>query len=198
MEAKLVMKEKCRQRFQPVVDEINRLLLNNEEPIIVAIDGMCASGKTTLAYYLGEIFECNLFHMDDFFLQQHQRTEERMKEIGGNVDYERFKEEVIEPLTKRQNIVYRPYRCDVGEIQGETKIKFKKLNIIEGSYSLHPYFGDIYDLKVFMRISNDKQVERIRKRNGDKMLEQFVNEWIPKENEYFQKYHIENADIVVK
>ena len=39
-------------------------------PFIVAIDGMSASGKTTLGKQLHEHFpDSNLFHMDDFFLR---------------------------------------------------------------------------------------------------------------------------------
>ena len=32
--------------------------------------------------------------MDDFYLQEYQRTQERYNEPGGNVDRERFKKEV--------------------------------------------------------------------------------------------------------
>lgn len=35
-----------------------------------------------------------LSHMDDFYLQGRQRTYERLNEVGGNVDYERFAKEV--------------------------------------------------------------------------------------------------------
>ena len=66
--------------------------------VMVAIDGKCTSGKTTLASKLAEIYDCNVFHMDDFFLRPEQRTSERFAEIGGNVDYERFQEEVLFPL----------------------------------------------------------------------------------------------------
>ena len=46
-------------------------------------------------------FDCNLFHMDDFFLRMEQRTPDRMKETGGNVDYERFYETVSQKGSKR-------------------------------------------------------------------------------------------------
>ena len=44
-------------------------LLTQKETVIVAIDGKCTSGKTTLASKLAEIYDCNVFHMDDFFLR---------------------------------------------------------------------------------------------------------------------------------
>ena len=70
-------------------------LLAKKNMVIVAIDGKCTSGKTTLASKLAEIYDCNVFHMDDFFLRPEQRIPERLAEVGGNVDYERFQEEVI-------------------------------------------------------------------------------------------------------
>jgi len=197
MNTKLTMKESCRQRFAPVVEEMKKLLAKTDEPVLIAIDGNAASGKTTLGFYLQEVFDCNLFHVDDFFLQDEQRTEERLKEVGGNVDYERFKQEVIEPLQQRKDVIYRPFSCKTRTIQEAVEIPFRRVNVIEGSYSQHPYFGDVYQLKVFMEISKEVQIERIRQRNGEGMLKRFVEEWIPKENAYFEKFDIREKSMVI-
>ena len=77
-------------------------LLTQKDMVVVAIDGKCTSGKTTLASKLVQIYDCNVFHMDDFFLRPEQRTPERFAEVGGNVDYERFQEEVLLPLKSRK------------------------------------------------------------------------------------------------
>lgn len=194
---KLVISETCKEKYKTVINAIEQLLLSKEEIILIGIDGMCASGKTTLAYYLSDIFECNLFHMDDFFLQMHHRTPERLKEIGGNVDYERFKEEVLDALLEKKTVIYRPYNCSEQKIMNEWEIPFKRLNIIEGSYCIHPYFGNVYNQKVFIGLPKNIQVERIINRNGLEMLDRFVNEWIPKENAYFDKFAISNNCIVI-
>lgn len=204
MEQKLIMTKMCQNRFAPVVSRIEELLETDAECIIAVIDGMSASGKSTLGFYLKELFDCNLFHMDDFFLQDYQRTEERLREIGGNVDYERFREEVLLPLLNRNRVQYRPFSCKTGQIGEGAEIPFRRLNIVEGSYSMHPYFETVYNskavcmLKVFTEISEELQAERIRKRNGELMLERFVSEWIPKENAYFKKLAIkEQGEMVV-
>ena len=104
------LKEHCRERFEPAVQAIRNLLEEKKTsnmPILVAIDGRCGSGKTTLGNYLAQVFDCNLFRMDDFFPRMEQRTPERMKEIGGNVDYERFKETVLEPVQKKESVRYQ-------------------------------------------------------------------------------------------
>ncbi|MEG2389188.1 MAG: shikimate kinase, partial [Clostridia bacterium] len=45
---------------------------------LIAIDGMCGSGKSTLGQRLAEALGGNLLHMDDFFLTAAQRTPERL------------------------------------------------------------------------------------------------------------------------
>ncbi len=195
----LNLKSSCIRRFEPVVREIRKLeKKTDKEQIQIAIDGKCASGKSTLGLYLKNKWDANLFHMDDFFLQKHQRTEERLAEVGGNVDYERFKEDVLIPLLRGEEIAYQRFDCGSLELQSVNKIKPKRINIIEGSYSQHPYFGDVYDLKVFMEIDSDSQLANIRKRNGEQSLPMFVERWIPKELDYFEKFGIkEKSNLVV-
>lgn len=188
-----------RKRFEPVVAEIRRLMEEKEEErFIVAIDGKCGSGKTILGTYLQQIFDCNLFHMDDFFLQNHQRTDERLAEAGGNVDYERFRSEVLEPLLAGRTVKYRTFNCMTRVIDGEYDISPKKLNIIEGSYSQHPYFNHPYDLCVFLDIDERTQSENIRKRNGAEKLELFREKWIPMENRYFDTFNIKEKSMVIE
>ena len=98
-----------------LTEKINKLI-KEKSCVVVGIDGSCTSGKSTLAGWLAERYDCNVFHMDDFFLRQEQRTEERFAEPGGNVDRERFAEEVLLPLVAWKNnefkdFEYRPYIC---------------------------------------------------------------------------------------
>lgn len=179
-----------------VFRDIDRLLsVDGTKPILVAIDGKSGSGKSTLGELIREVYDCSLFHMDDFFLQPHQRTEERFAEIGGNVDYERFYDQVLTPVLAGKNFSYRRYDCCTGKLAETIDVTASRLNIIEGVYSQHPYFGEIYDLKYFLTISDEEQKERILKRNGEFMLERFLNEWIPLENAYFEKFRIDKTVI---
>ena len=159
-------------------------LLAAKDTVIVAIDGKCTSGKTTLASKLAEIYDCNVFHMDDFFLRPEQRTPERFAEVGGNVDYERFQEEVLLPLKSGKAFSYRPFDCSTFALAAPVSVTPKKLNIIEGTYSHHPYFGDPYDLKVLLTVDEETQQQRILERPAF-LHKRFFEEWIPMENRYF-------------
>ena len=163
----------------------------------VAIDGMCGSGKTTLAEELASRYDCNLFHMDDFFLRPEQRTAARYAQAGGNVDYERFRTEVLDHLADEGGFVYRRFDCRRMAPGEPREVSWNRLNIIEGAYSCHPYFGDAYQLRFFMEVSAEEQKRRILTRNGAEMYQRFEREWIPMENRYFEAYGIWDKCIVV-
>ena len=52
--------------FETIKQQIDAVMAKKEF-VIVAIDGPCTSGMTTLAAKLAEIYDCNVFHMDDVF-----------------------------------------------------------------------------------------------------------------------------------
>ena len=165
--------------------------------IVIAIEGSCASGKTTLANEIAEKYDSNIIHMDDFFLPFEKRTPERLSEIGGNIDYERFCEEVAENIRTDAPFTYGKFDCSTGEINQKITVEPKKITVIEGVYSMHPKFSDIYDFCVFLDITEKTKTDRLIKRSPEK-LERFINDWIPKENLYFEAYKIkEKCDLVI-
>lgn len=170
---------------------IRMLLAEKTETVVIAIDGMSGSGKSTLAEELHREFpDSNVFHTDDYFLRPQQRTKKRLEEIGGNVDYERFKLEILEHIHDRDGLTFSRYDCRTQTMGTPVFVAWRPLAIIEGSYSQHPYFGEMYDLRVFCEVSEEEQRARILKRNGEERLVRFLEEWIPKENAYFRKYKI--------
>lgn len=181
-------------KLYEVIQRVRSATFNSCKPYVIAIDGMSGSGKSTFASLLHELFpESNLFHMDDYFLRPSQRNFERLSEIGGNVDYERFYDEVVSHLNNCKGLSYQKYDCCSQTLGDFIHVPWHPLVIIEGSYSHHPYFKDAYDLRVFLEVSPEEQRERILKRNGEFMLKRFISEWIPKENAYFEKFDIKNA-----
>ena len=169
-----------------------------ERAAILAIDGRCGSGKSTLGAALASKWDANLFHMDDFYLQPHQRTPERLAEPGGNVDRERFLEEVLLPLRNGKPVVYRRFDCGSFTFEEGRLIDPKPIAIVEGSYACHPLLRDFYDLRIFLDIDPQTQAERILKRNGSEALERFRSIWIPLEETYFQDCHVrEGCDYIL-
>lgn len=167
-------------------------LLGQQEQVLIAIDGHCAAGKTTLAGALKGRYDCNILPIDDFFLRPEQRTPERLRETGGNVDYERFREAVLAPLCAGRAFSYAPYNCGTQRLGQPIPVPRKRLNIVEGTYSLHPYFGDVYDLRILLTVPEEVQQQRILQRPAF-LHRRFFEEWIPMERQYFQGFDIASA-----
>ncbi len=180
----------------PLFARIDKLLSHNRA--IVALEGGSASGKTTLAAILAAVYGCNVFHMDDFFLRPEQRTNERLSQTGGNIDYERFGKEVLAPLLKNEAVNYKPFDCSMQTFAESITVSPNRLTVVEGVYSMHPAFGEYYDLSVFLKIDPVNQKERILVRNSPAFAKRFFEEWIPLEDVYFAKTKIlECADLVL-
>jgi hypothetical protein len=70
--------------------------------------------------------------------------------------------------------------------------------VVTGAYSCHPFLGEYADVRVFCDIDPITQLERIKKRNGEKAVAMFVEKWIPLEEAYINAYQIKvNADLVI-
>ena len=163
-------------------------LLERQGSARVALDGYCASGKTTAAAMIARVYDAQLFHMDDFFLPFERKTPERLAQPGGNVDYERFQTDILDRLDEPA-FEYRPFDCQTGGLGEAVRTRKRPVQIVEGVYSLHPALRARYDLRVFLGIDPRLQRERILARNPDK-FDRFMNEWIPLENRYFEAFGI--------
>lgn len=172
-----------------IISAIKKLQIE-KETVIIAIDGRCASGKTTLADTLQKEFICNVFHMDDFFLRPEQRTKERYSSAGGNVDRERFEDEILKKISKNEPFSYRAFDCKTMNFSSPVEIEPRPLGIVEGAYSCHPDLWDYYDLHIFLTLPYEKQIERIRERNGGD-VKKFTERWIPMEEKYFEHFKID-------
>lgn len=183
-------------RFLPLFTEIDRMLQKGR--VTLAIEGGSGSGKTTLGNLLSKLYNCTVFHMDDFFLRPEQRTPERFAEPGGNVDRERFLTEVLLPLRNNEPVEYRRFDCGTFTVLPPEIKEPSGLNVIEGAYSMHPELMGFYNLSVFLDISPELQKARISKRNSPELAKRFFAEWIPMEQRYFACMNVkETCDIVV-
>ena len=181
----------------PVLCSVDSLLQESRKTILIAIEGASASGKSSLASLLGEVYSCNVFHCDDFFLRPEQRTEERYKEPGGNIDYERMSEELIAPLLTGLPFAFHPFDCQKMALAPAVEVEPERMSIIEGAYCMHPKMAVPYNLRIFLQISPTEQKKRLERRNPG-MLQQFLTEWIPLEERYFKHFAIEQScDLVL-
>lgn len=171
--------------------------IRQKSRIVLAVDGECGSLKTTLAQALQIKYGAGVIHCDDFFLTPELRTDERLTEPGGNIDYLRMKKEVIDKLPYSQTITYHPFDCHSMAYAKKVSVADAKLMIVEGVYAMHPYFGKYYDMSLFLCVKEEEKYRRIAGRGQD--VERFRERWIPLENRYFDEYKVrEQADFIIE
>lgn len=161
-------------------------LFESKPDAVICIEGRCASGKSFLAERLRDRYGCSVIHTDDFFLRPAQRTPRRYSEPGGNIDYERFRSEVSDRLLRGECVEYRPFECRTMTFGASMRAEAGRPRTVEGSYSMHPYFGNYFDMAIFMTVGSAEQLRRISVRNGQAALEAFTKKWIPMEESYLE------------
>ena len=196
-------REKEKPAYRLILGRCGRMLpllaaLDLSRRQIIALDGRCASGKTTLAADMARITGAAVVHMDDFFLPVELRTPERLAEPGGNVHYERFITEVLPGLRRGKAFQYSVFDCSQMRISGTCAVPAAPIVLVEGAYSCHPALGDYMTLRAFSDVDPEIQRRRILARNGESGLQNFETRWIPLEERYFEACRIrEQAQVVL-
>ena len=141
--------------------------LARQSAVLVALDGRCGSGKTTLAAQLTEHFPQSItVHTDDFYLPPSRRVTGWEKIPCANMDTQRLRDEVVAPARAGQAFSYQAYSCREGAYLPPRPLGPAPLVIVEGSYSHHPSLAPCYDIRIFVTCSPDEQARRLRRRRG--------------------------------
>ena len=168
-------------------------------PLVLALDGRCGSGKTTLANGLAAQFPgCTLLRTDDFYLPPARRSPDWAHTPCANMDLTRLRDEALRPAYAGQTVDYRAYSCREGAYLPPVQLPAQPLVILEGSYSHHPLLRPYETLRVFVTCTKAEQTRRLQAREGARYAD-FAARWVPLEEGYFARYGIaESADFVVE
>ena len=163
------------------------------QPVVLALDGRCGSGKTTMATALAEQFPDSIvLHTDDFYLPPAQRVDGWEHIPCANMYLTRLRDEVLRPAKAGKPVPYRAYCCREGTYRPAQLLPAQPLVILEGSYSHHPLLTDCETLRVFVTCSQAEQTRRLQAREGARYAN-FAARWIPLEEAYFTQHNIEDA-----
>ena len=175
-------------RFMNIKNFVLKQKFSNKT-IKIAIEGKSGSGKSTIAMLLLESFDSTVIHVDDFFLDDKMKTKERLAEIGGNINYEALKV-VLEKINVNEPITFNTYNCKTKQYKEKTIVKVNNIVFIEGVYCMHPELINYYDATIYLDVDEHIQIERLKERETPLKFQQYINEWIPLENIYFEKENI--------
>lgn len=170
-------------------------LIKEKKTLILAIDGRSSSGKTTIANTLKEKYNATIIHIDHFFLPNFLKTKERLQEVGGNINYEEI-EKVLKEIKHNSTYTYQAFDCKLQEYYPET-VETSNIIIFEGVYSMHKNLLPYYDSTILLTLSKKEQLSRLKQRETPSGYLQFLNEWVPLENEYFTDELYKKSGIVI-
>lgn len=162
------------KKLQSFVDTLDSTKLH-----IVALEGRCASGKSTISEKLENV---TVIHADDFF----SKTD--------LLDFDLLREALLN-LKLGEKITYKCYSCQTDSYYFKTIDCVKNVVIVEGVYSYHHKIRNLYDYLAYVEVSKETQLKRI---NNRKMVDRFINEWIPREEIYYDdNNYIVTSDIII-
>ena len=157
---------------------------------IFALEGKCTSGKSTISNKLNNV---TIIDVDDFFLPINKKTNERLNEIGGNIDYDLY-EQCLKQIKPNSTITYKIFDCHTQSYSQKT-VKISNKVLLVGVYSYHQNVRKYINQLCYLIIDEKTQYERLKER---KLFAKFINEWVPLENKYFDSYDfIGNANILI-
>jgi uridine kinase len=180
-------------KFQRLITVFRRIdALADRPSILIAIDGRCAAGKSSLSQLIASVYGAMVLHMDDFFQTEAQKAAERS--AVANIDVKRLTT-ALRPFAAGEPFAFRPYNCLTGEFLSPRQVNPSRVRVVEGSYCLHPAIRLDYDLAIFMTVDPDTQKARLRVRNPE-LYDRFVAEWVPQEEAYFSAHNVSDGCLI--
>ena len=181
----------------PCMEAVGRIADQRGTRVLVTVDGPCASGKTTLAGRLAEVFGAAVVHTDDYVIPHARKTAERLAVPGGNCDADRLAAEVAAPWKRGDPVIYRRYDCRNDVLLPEERLPDCRVLILEGSYCGLPAIRRYADVRIFVNASMETRERRLRQRESAQSLQMFYDRWIPLEDAYFRAFGLPDGECAV-
>ncbi|MFN2560769.1 MAG: uridine kinase [Jatrophihabitans sp.] len=163
------------------VDALVRSTPRLDRPVVVAVDGVAGSGKTTFAAqlaarYAGRQRTAHVVHMDDFLHPRAIRYRLGRDSPEGyfrdTYDLHTFITNVIEPLSDGGGRSIRSrafdYRTDRPIVDNPVLVRAGDVVIVEGMFLLRDEWAHLWDVSVFLDVpfSVSVSVRRMADRDG--------------------------------
>jgi len=180
--------------LQKLIDEIP--LPAKNQRMIIGIDGLSRSGKTTIgnllhAYYVKTGVPVILIHMDDFIVERKRRYETGIEswreyyELQWDVEW--VAEGLLAPLKTASELSVEVYDETSDQHRGESiDLLENSLIIIEGVFLQRKEWRAYFDLLCYVDSPRDKRFSR-EKAETQKQLEKFEQRYWKAEDYYLKE-----------
>jgi uridine kinase len=193
------------------------ITLPQEHPLCVAIDGIDAAGKTTLANELAPFLEgygraVIRASIDGFHYPRVQRYRQGPNSPQGYYedafDYDSLQKTLLQPLGPTGNRWYRraafDFRTDTPFALSEERAPLNAVLLFDGVFLLRPGLDPLWDYRIFVQVDFEVALQRAMKRdqslfgNAEAVRARYLQRYIPGQQLYLQRDHPqERADTIV-
>lgn len=170
-------------------------------PLVVAIDGHGAAGKSTIAGLAAAAAGATLVHTDDFFTgsgapagspdtgvqgqlaAQAGHAEQAEQALGRYYDWRRLRAQALEPLLEGRAVSFRRFDWDRGSgLDGTVRAQPHDVIMLEGVFSTAPVLSDLVSRTVLVLTPEAERLVRLR---GRVPPGEWDEQWLAAERAYF-------------
>lgn len=172
---------------QAVQSAIEALLREVGPPIVVALDGYSAAGKSTLARELVRRLDATVIHGDDFYrdmLETDRAALTPEEGVDRYFDWERLRDEALLPLASGRPGTFSRFDWQAGKgLTEPVTAEPKAVVLMEGVYSARPQLQPHIHLDVL--VEAPERLRRARRRARHDRHE-WESRWDAAEHVYFR------------
>ena len=166
---------------------------SKQKHVYIAVEGKCASGKTTLIDKINKSTNITIVHTDDFFLSK----KEKEIPIGDFINYSKIID-LLKALENNEFVTYEKFNCSKQLYEKATIHSTSKIIILEGVYSFNLHLREYMNNLIFVTINKEDQLKRLQKRENSESYQKFIDLWIPNEEKYYSTFPIlDMADLLI-
>lgn len=193
------------------------LALHHAHPLRVAIDGIDAAGKTTLANELAPLIEEHRrvvirASIDGFHRPRAERYRQGPDSPQGYYedafDFASLQEALLEPLGPTGNGLYRQaafdFRTDTPLVAREEHAPLNAVLLVDGVFLLRPELDHLWDYRIFVQVDFEIALQRAMERDqplfgdAEAVRTRYLQRYLPGQQFYFQRDQPqERADVIV-
>jgi uridine kinase len=170
--------------FEPWIAEAG-----TDTPLVVAVDGHSAAGKSTFSQRLAERVDAALVSGDDFYRVMPASKRTMLGPADGAdlyYDWERMRDEALRPLHEGRDARYRPYDWESNSLMNRTvSITPQPVVIVDGLFVSRPELDCFNDRTVL--VMADPEVRLRRQLDRADATRAWLERWDAAESWYFAR-----------
>lgn len=163
-------------------------------PLVVALDGHGAAGKSTLAEAVAAQLGAVVVRVDDFFRPAGEAGIDGVP-MSAYYDWQRLRHEALEGLVAGRRVSFAAFDWERDRLRpGFVELAPATVILVEGVSAGAPALGDLVDRSVLVVTPEEERLRRLHERISDEIWDE---RWLEEERAYFATRPPESFDLVV-